>query len=156
METKTGRRIMSKGEYAKAKGKRAGLGITGYCSLLLALVCLGLTISYLCELLFALPGLGMDRKDGQFFYHITLLILISGAATFLFGKLGIIGFRQAGEVKTGVPLTRHTAAHLPAPDSLVRASEQPLQAQEAVLLRAAAQGQETPPEQLVRASVGQE
>ena len=33
---------------------------------------------------------------------------------------------------------------------------EPLQAQEAVLLRAVAEGQETPPGQLVRASLGQD
>lgn len=55
-----------------------------------------------------------------------------------------------------LPLTHVNTADLPAVDSLVRASSEPLQAQEGVLLRAAAEGQETPPEQLVRASVGQE
>ncbi len=49
-----------------------------------------------------------------------------------------------------------TISHLPAHDSLVRASSEPTQAQESVLLRAAAEGVETPPEQLVRASVEQE
>lgn len=46
-------------------------------------------------------------------------------------------------------------ADLPALDSLVRASSEPMQAQEAVLLRAA-EGQETTQEQLVHAVNGQE
>ena len=49
-----------------------------------------------------------------------------------------------------------SGADLPAPDSLVRASAEPLQAQEAVLPRAAAEGMETQKGKLVRASTGQE
>jgi two-component sensor histidine kinase len=51
-----------------------------------------------------------------------------------------------------VPLARASAADLPALNSLVRASEEPRQEQQSMLLRAAAHGQETPPEQLVRAA----
>ncbi len=54
------------------------------------------------------------------------------------------------------PPTNTNNADLPAHQTLVRASSEPLQAQEAVLLRAAAEGIETPPEELMRASVGQE
>lgn len=43
-------------------------------------------------------------------------------------------------------------ASLPARQTLVRASSEPTQAQQAVLLRAAAEGMETPPEELMRAS----
>ena len=68
----------------------------------------------------------------------------------------IKGIKEIIRIDPGVPLTRANTANLPAPDSLVRASEQPLQAQEGVLLRGAAEGMETPPEQLVRASVGME
>lgn len=42
----------------------------------------------------------------------------------------------------------------PSSDTLVRASSEPLPAQHAVLLRAATEGQETPPKQLVRAVEG--
>ena len=41
-------------------------------------------------------------------------------------------------------------AALPVQQTLVRASSEPTQEQQAVLLRAVAEGQETPPEQLVR------
>ncbi len=53
-----------------------------------------------------------------------------------------------------VPLTRANTADLPAPESLVRASSEPRQEQEAVLLRAAARSVGTPPEQLVRPAEG--
>lgn len=56
-----------------------------------------------------------------------------------------------------VPLTRANTADLPAPNSLVRASEEPAQAQEGVLLRAAVgAGQAEREGQLLRASVGRE
>ena len=59
-------------------------------------------------------------------------------------------------MEVGVPLTRANTADLPAPDSLVRASSEPMQAQEDVLLRAAATGNDTPPEEMLRASKGHE
>ena len=62
--------------------------------------------------------------------------------------------RQAIKVDPGVPLTRANTADLPAPDSLVRASAEPVQEQQAVLLRAATETQERHEEQLVRASAG--
>ena len=54
------------------------------------------------------------------------------------------------------PPTDTNNADLPARQTLVRASSEPMQVQQAVLLRAATEGQETPAEQLVRASVGQD
>lgn len=55
-----------------------------------------------------------------------------------------------------VPLTRANTSDLPAPDTLVRASQEPLQAQGSVLLRAAVQTQDGHEEQLLRAAGGQE
>lgn len=69
---------------------------------------------------------------------------------------GGVFLRQADKIKVGIPLLPADTAHLPAPDTLVRASSEPIQAQENVLLRSVAAGQETPPEQLVRAMNGQE
>lgn len=71
-------------------------------------------------------------------------------------KWGEESLKHFAEPQNMLPFTRANTAALPAPDSLVRASEQPQQAQESVLLRAVAQGVETPSEQLVRASAGME
>ena len=57
-------------------------------------------------------------------------------------------------IDPGVPLTRANTADLPAPDSLVRASAEPVQEQQAVLLRAATETAERHEEQLVRALAG--
>ncbi len=62
--------------------------------------------------------------------------------------------KTAKKIDMGVPVTRVNAADLPAPDSLVRASQEPLQAQEGVLLRAATQTQDRHEEQLLRAAAG--
>lgn len=51
-----------------------------------------------------------------------------------------------------VPLTRANTAGLPAPDSLVRASQEPLQAQQKILLRPALETTERQEEELLRAS----
>ena len=82
--------------------------------------------------------------------------LLFGSCAYACAKLSDASTEQAEKINPGVPLTRANTADLPAPDSLVRASSEPLQAQESVLLRAATEKGETPPEQLVRASVGQE
>ena len=62
---------------------------------------------------------------------------------------------KAEEINPGIPITRANSADLSASESLVRASTEPTQAQQAVLLRAAAEGVDTPPEEMLRA-VGQE
>ncbi len=66
-----------------------------------------------------------------------------------------VSLKHARKIHDSIPLTRANTADLPAPDSLVRASSEPLQEQQTVLLRAAVQGQETSSEQLVRAVGGQ-
>lgn len=72
------------------------------------------------------------------------------------GRRGVSSLEHAIRLNAGVPLTRSNTADLPATESLIRASAAPIQAQEAVLLRAATAGQQTPPEHLVRATGGQE
>jgi hypothetical protein len=62
--------------------------------------------------------------------------------------------KEGKEIDIGVPFTRANTADLPPADSLVRASDEPLQEQNSVLLRAATHGPETRPEELVRATVG--
>jgi hypothetical protein len=81
-----------------------------------------------------------------------LLAIILGGLSVALIYLGGKSMKEGKEIDTGVPLTRANAAHLPAADSLVRASSEPAQEQERVLLRAAGQGPETSPEQLLRAT----
>jgi hypothetical protein len=59
--------------------------------------------------------------------------------------------KELGQIESVEPLTRNNTGHLPVEETLVRASTEPTTDQEKVLLRAATRGEETPPEQLLRA-----
>jgi hypothetical protein len=61
--------------------------------------------------------------------------------------------KQAEEVEPLLPPTRHNIEQLPAEETLVRASTEPIHEQEKVLLRAATGAEETPPEQLLRPTI---
>jgi hypothetical protein len=148
--SQTGKRIVSKAEYVKVHMKRLlmlGGGGTywllgaGCAMLCAALVCSAFTHRFPFRLdLYTMP---------QALHYLWLLIvLLFGAIIFL--RWGRDAYEQAKQVPSVIPHTRANTADLPAPDSLVRASEQPVQEQQVVLLRAAAQGHETSPEQLVR------
>jgi hypothetical protein len=136
----TGKRIVSKKTYVNAQIKKATLGSV---SILLLGSAVGLAVVTL-----GVMGLVSARI-------LLLPIAILGWSTSLFvGYMGIRAVNRLEEIDPGVPLTRANTAHLSALDSLVRASEEPVQEQQAVLLRAATQTQERHEEQLVRASAG--
>ncbi len=146
----TGKRIVSKAEYVEAQAKRlgwVGVGITTF-----------LAIS-LCALLFVVPLLQNDHgrlnKRGEYTSSTSTMIIVFtviGCCLYLTNKIWDCIGNKVVEIDPGTPLTHANTAHLPAPDTLVRASSEPTQAQQTVLLRAVAAGQQTPPEQLVRAS----
>jgi hypothetical protein len=145
-EQQTGKRIVSKGEYVKAQGKQIAFVSFGLCLLglgALCFICAGLTllVSYIG---FATPVTTVSTA---------LLLTFASIGAFLTGGLVL---EKANKIDPGVPLTLANTAHLPAHDSLVRASAQPVQEQEAVLLRAATEAQERHEEQLVRAAGGPE
>lgn len=103
-----------------------------------------------------LVRLFLSRPEDIPFYP-TVIILIFPVLFVSCGLYqGVRIFRVAKQVDVGVPLTRVNTADLPAPDSLVRASSQPVQAQEIVLLRASKETQDKHEEQLLRATVGGE
>src|SRR5579871_4510450 len=134
-------RIVSKGQYVKAQSKRIGVGASGCGLLLLATICAGATIWLLVFLL-----LGWWTALGA------VLCVASGVATFWLGKWGFDNLRHAEAIDPGIPLTRKVAATLPSNESLVRASEEPTQEQQIVLLRAATHDHTTPAEQLLKPS----
>ena len=138
------KRIVSKGQYVKALGTKAGIGTSGCFLWLLAFFCGFSTLS--CFAAIFTDG-GWLAAGG---------FLIFGFFTFFLGKVGLKTMEQSGNMDPGIPLTRKVAATLPAEESLVRASEEPVQEQQAILLRAATDNQETPAEQLVRPAGGQE
>ena len=142
MEPKTEKRIVSKGEYARLRGQQE---VFRWGSVAMAVV---VAVLVLCTVGFIIVA---ASTGAALCYALALLCF---AAAWLTKRIAEAIMDKALLKLNAVPLTRANAADLPAPDSLVRASLEPLQAQEGVLLRAAAQGQATPQEQLVRASVG--
>jgi hypothetical protein len=87
-------------------------------------------------------------------------ILIAGLLlAFLFYMLaallydrGTWNWKKANQIEDVELLKHDNVGQLPAEESLVRASAEPIEGQEKVLLRAATGAEETPPEQLLRAT----
>lgn len=80
----------------------------------------------------------------------TIMFLLMGTGSYFFRKWGKNAMTRAATLDTGIPFTRANTADLPAPESLVRASAEPVQEPQAVLLRAAAETREKHEEQLLR------
>ena len=116
-------------------------------------------ISGLCALLVCIIGwlviTGGFRSDrGMIPFTLMILILLTWGAGYIFG-ISQRALRAARDIDTGIPLTHHNTEQLPAEEILVRATTEPLQALESVLLRPAVEGDETPKEQLLRGGVPQ-
>ena len=149
----TGKRIVSKAEYVKAQATRLGWVCSGILTFIVVSVCM---------LLFIVPLMqndhGVLNKRGEYTCSTSTMIIVFivvGFSLYLTAKMQDCITEKFVNIDPGVPLTHANAANLLAPDSLVRASSEPIQEQQTVLLRAVAAEQQTPPEQLVRASSGQ-
>lgn len=146
MEPKMGKRMVSRGKYVKAQADRTFFGMIGIGSWLgaffMALLMIGCFVGMCICMVEASFG-----AAGGFLIAVLILAVFSRGC----GRMGIEAMQMVNAIDPGVPLTRTSAAQLPQSESLVRASSEPLQAQEAVLLRAAVEGVERHEEQLVRA-----
>ncbi len=142
-EPLSGKRIVGKSAYVGTISAKIALRVFGAASCLLP-VYFGWN---LVRLFFA-------RPEGIPFFPTVFMLLIP--ALCLAGGLfnGMRAIKIARQIDAGVFLTHVNTADLPAPDSLVRASSQPTQAQETVLLRASKETQEKHEEQLLRATAG--
>ena len=145
--TTTGKRIVSKGEYVQTQGKRTGLRFWGVCLYGVTLILALQAADCMMALLYFLFH-GASKILEAILY--TILFLITGTGSYFFRKWAKNAMTRAATLDTGVPFTRANTTDLSAPESLVRASVEPVQEQQAVLLRAAAEKRETPPEQMVR------
>jgi hypothetical protein len=152
----TGKRIVSKGEYAKAQRKRAALFSLGV-SLIVA--ALGGILAF-ASILLPLGRYMREFPEADFVWlypiitvaGLIIFVLAAGLLAHIVRVGAIFMFKKANAIDPGIPIHRVPPADLPAPDSLVRASEEPRQEPQAVLLRAATQTQERHEEQLVRAA----
>jgi len=98
-------------------------------------------------------GVGSIPIIYSFADNTFIQIFVSGGSFFLV-LLGAAAMKLGRTMDVGVPLTSDNIADLPAEDSLVRASQEPAQEQTPILLRAAISPQSTPPEEMVRVSMG--
>ena len=152
MEPKTSKRIVSKSAYVfrrllRVIGKGAGI-----------VVQVGAVIW-----VFVAPFQFFEHVDAlrhysnatPFFVAVMLMAVTVGVGMMMIRIVGTKVVQHSDKIDAGVPLTRANTASLPDLDSLVRASSEPEQEQQAVLLRAASEGVERHEEQLVRAVEGQ-
>ena len=140
------RRIVSKSKYAvmvsKREAKRWG-SIAPAPAIALCFVCTIISV------LAVIGGIYADWKIVAVFLPVAVLSALGGRAL---KQVAEKAMREAKAPLDAVPLTRTNIGDLPAPETLVRASQQPPQEQQTELLRAAIQGPDTPPEQLLRAT----
>lgn len=146
--TTTGKRIVSKREYVRLVGKREALrwGSVGLAVTVAVCVlsCVGCIIA----------GALADGIEIMVLWFIVAALCF--AVAWIIKRTAEKAMQKALRKRDAIPLTRANTADLPAPESLVRASAEPVQEQQAVLLRAAAERQEKHEEQLLRAASGQE
>ena len=152
---KTGRRIVSKGAYARVQARRVFWWLDSLLAYLAALSCVAILVGFSVGVLRFAPWPVV--RDLAVTEHVWLLLLLPLLiyGCFAAGKACLAHSRKIEPV---LPLMAQTLNSLPAPDSLVRASQEPVQAQQAVLLRAArGEAQERQEsEQLLRAAGGRE
>jgi hypothetical protein len=139
------KRLVSPREYVGRKAGRAASFLGGG---LMALI--GTAGTIVCGLVFLVSLIF------TFTMHFFALIGVVFAVIFgvFFIMMGIIGkqiIEEADDTNGIELLTARKAEALPAAETLVRASQEPTEGQEKVLLRAALTSDDTPPEQLLRA-----
>ncbi len=155
------KRIVSKAEFVRVHTNHAFRSIQPAFAVLLGLCCACITFLSTCLLLVMLY-LSSSLHHGSLLEVGRLLLCLSmsltfGTAAFKLLNWGLtIYFRIKDEYIDIVPLTRFNASHLPVSESLVRASNEPAQTHQAVLLRAFAKPGEDNSDQLLRAASGEQ
>ncbi len=141
--------IVSQGEHAVLTGEKVALSALG--AVLCTLAYIGIASSVITTILFSvllftggIPAYGALQSIGMF--------LVVGVSSFVMLRFSRGSFKKSHSIDAGIPLTRTEMNDLPAPDTLVRASQEPLQLQQATLLRPATETPEAHEEQLLRAA----
>lgn len=138
-EQKQKKRYVGRTEYVVNVGKKSGLEAIKTLFTLLAIITF--TIAFFILLL---PSF---REEASLF--IGASVLLFSLTGFLCVWLARKSHKLMAKIDLGTPINRRTVADLPEDESLVRASQEPEQLQQAVLLRAA-QGNDTPSDELLR------
>lgn len=142
------RHMVLKREYIRLQGLRMSLTL-----LATSLIVVGSLCVFACIVSAVLLALGL--YSSEYFGLLLLLFFLPAAGIAFFLKRGFALAYKVQKIDPGVFLTRANTGDLPAPDSLVRASTEPVQEPQAILLRAAAGTQTGQEEQLLRASAGE-
>ena len=142
-KSKAQQRIVSKKAYVAEISSKTTLASFGLGVFLFGVFCALVTLVFIIAMLFS-PSLSMLP------ICLMMIAMFGGGSAYLlyFGRRVV---REAKEIQVGVPLTRANIGNLPVGESLVRASSEPAQEQQATLLRAAMSVDTTPAEQLARA-----
>ena len=142
---KLGKRIVSKGRFALNTGKMLALTWLG-----IGIIGVGIVALLYCILTSQLLMANTKHLTGMCMLLFTAAMLIICPLMLIY--YGVDAVKTAKQIDIGVPFTRANTADLPAPDSLVRASQEPAQAREDVLLRASTETHDKHEEQLLRAA----
>ena len=151
MEAQISRRIVSKREYAAVQAKRGGLTAAALILGIIYVVYVYAAVKYCIwlGLSLALGGTVTGIVPG-YFVALVLMPLAFSCIRWMQRSIRAIEF-----IQRVIPVTRANSRNLPLPDSLVRASTEPVQEQGSILLRAAASRDEKHMDQLLQASMGQ-
>ena len=141
------RRVVSKSAYLRAQVRRGFWWIDGLFFYLAAYVCSAIVLGFAFGLLRFAP---LPLMRALVTTEWVWLLLFFPVLIYLCSVTARWCLTRSRKIDTGIPLLMCTVHYLPAPERLVRASSEPIQAQNAMLLRAIPACQ-TPPEQLVRA-----
>jgi hypothetical protein len=136
-------RLVSKWEYLATVVVGGFFGLLGVLSISVAIIS-----SFILLCMCGIPFLGELSED---FSNIA-----GGSFVLSLGAFCVCLplFMRVQKMETVAPATRHNIGDLPDVETLGRASDLPPSQQQAELLRAAKSSQETPPEELLRATTG--
>ena len=151
MSEKPQKRLVSKGQYVQVLGKKIGLQSLATVVATVFVTSGLFTASCLLVTCLSIPSL--LRHPERFFAKLFITMFL-GICTWAMYWLSNTMFANAKSIEPVAPITERNAHLLPAQDTLVRGSDLPPSEQQSELLRATQNGQETPPEELLRMVVG--
>ena len=154
MKQKPIKRMVSKWEYAEQIVKKTGLslGSVGLGAIATTLGLIGLILVFV-----GLLCINGSQRNDEIFGSVQTLPSLGCAAVMIAlcvfcAYAAKITMLKADDIPLDIPITRANTGHLLASDNLVRASSEPLQAQQSVLLRAAIEATSEQEAELLRAS----
>ena len=154
-QQKPEKRVVTEREYVRAERKRVFRALYGIFVCLVAISFVVLVFAYIGKIMDVDLKVATGRVDGWegvSFLCFAVLCIVFGCLACMSGLYAARTLKEVAKTNPALLLTRANTADLPAFESLVRASQAPIQAQKSILLRAATETSEKYEEQLLRAS----